>query len=130
MASQLTLFRRPTNTAQRPPADKMDLIKQFHREIRKSGAIGEGDEQQSVGRFKLSQVANMDQTPLLFSFCEGPIYADTGEKTVWVRGGASGIMGKRQCTVQLTIFADGEGEASDHLQREGPQDSIEGEGEN
>ena len=49
-------FRRPTNTAQRPPADKMDLIKQFHREIRKTAAVGEGDEQQqqSVGRFKLS----------------------------------------------------------------------------
>ena len=100
-------FRRSTNTAQRPPADKMDLIRQFHREIRKTAAVGGGDEQQSVGRFKLSQIANMDQTPLPFSFCEGPTYADTGEKTVWVRGGASG-MEKRQCTVQLTIFADGE----------------------
>ena len=100
-------FRRSINTAQRPPADKMDLIRQFHREIRKTAAVGEGDEQQSVGRFKLSQIANMDQTPLPFSFCEGPTYADTGEKTVWVRGGASG-MEKRQCTVQLTIFADGE----------------------
>ena len=61
-------FCRPTNTSQRPPADKMDLIKQFHREIRKAGAVGEGDEQQSVERFKLSQITNMDQTPLPFFF--------------------------------------------------------------
>ena len=49
----------------------------------------------------------MDQTPLQFCFSDGPTYADTGDKTVWVRGGSSGLE-KRQCTVQLTIFADGE----------------------
>lgn len=42
-----------------------------------------------------------------FCFSKGPTYADRGDKTVWVRGGASGLE-KRQCTVQLTIFADGE----------------------
>ena len=51
--------------------------------------------------------ANMDQTPLPFSFCDGETYADTGEQSVWVRGGGSGLE-KRQCTVQLTLFADGE----------------------
>ena len=30
-----------------------------------------------------------------------------GECSVWVRGGASGL-DKRQCTVQLTLFGDGE----------------------
>ena len=49
----------------------------------------------------------MNQTPLPFSFASGEIYAETGLRTVWVQGGASG-MEKRQCTVQLTIFADGE----------------------
>ena len=29
-----------------------------------------------------------------------------GEKSVWIHGGASGL-DKRQCTVQLTLFADG-----------------------
>ena len=48
----------------------------------------------------------MDQTPLPFSFSKGATYADTGDKTVWVKGGASGL-DKRQCTAQLTIFADG-----------------------
>lgn len=46
----------------------------------------------------------MDQTPLLFTFASGETYSQTGEKTVWVRGG----LDKRQCTVQLTVFADGE----------------------
>ena len=49
----------------------------------------------------------MDQTLLPFTFCSGENYADTGERSVWVRGGASGL-DKRQCTVQLTLFADGE----------------------
>ena len=53
----------------------------------------------------------MDQTPLQFCFSKGPTYADRGDKTVWVRGAASGLE-KRQCTVQLTIFADGEGFAN------------------
>ena len=45
--------------------------------------------------------------PLPFTFSDGPTYADTGERSVWVRGGASGLE-KCQCTAQLTIFADGE----------------------
>ena len=49
----------------------------------------------------------MDQTPLPFTFSDGETYADKGDRSVWVRGGASGLA-KQQCTVQLTIFADGE----------------------
>ena len=49
----------------------------------------------------------MDQTPLPFSFTGGQTYDTTNFPTVWVRGGASGL-DKRQCTAQLTIFADGE----------------------
>lgn len=44
---------------------------------------------------------------LPFSFTQGPTYETTNSSTVWVRGGQSGL-DKRQCTVQLTIFADGE----------------------
>ena len=61
----------------------------------------------TVGKFQLHQVANVDQTPLPFCFTDGATYADTGDKTVWVRGGASGL-DKRQCTVQITLFADGQ----------------------
>ena len=44
-----------------------------------------------VGKFTLCQIANIDQTPLPFTFTDGGTYADKGEKSVWVRGGASGM---------------------------------------
>lgn len=64
---------------------------------------------QKVGwtsRFQLHQIANVDQTPLPFAFTNGPTYETTNSSTVWVRSASSGL-DKRQCTVQLTIFADG-----------------------
>ena len=42
-----------------------------------------------------------------FVFGGGKTYTEKGAKTVWVRGGQSG-QDKRQGTVQLTVFADGE----------------------
>ena len=57
-------------------------------------------------KFHLSYIANVDQTPLPFSFTDGPTYDDVGVKSVWVRAASSGL-DKRQCTVQLTLFADG-----------------------
>ena len=50
----------------------------------------------------------MDQTPLEFCFnTKGATYAKMGKKTVRTRTSGSGHE-KRQCTVQLTVFADGE----------------------
>lgn len=49
----------------------------------------------------------MDQTPLPFTFNGGQGYSRTGERSIWHRGSASGL-DKHQCTVQLTVFADGE----------------------
>ena len=55
----------------------------------------------------LSDIANIDQPPLEFCFnTKGATYADTGEKTVWCITTGSG-QDKRQCTLKLTIFADG-----------------------
>jgi hypothetical protein len=48
----------------------------------------------------------MDQTPVPFDFLGSGTYEVRGSKTVWVKGTGSGL-DKRQCTVQLTIFADG-----------------------
>ena len=62
-----------------------------------------------LGQWTLSNIANIDQTPLPFTFSDGKTYADKGDHSVWVHGGASGFE-KRQCTVQLIIFADGEPE--------------------
>ena len=69
---------------------------QFHQAIRHEARNGESVGQ--LGRFKLSQIANIDQTPLPFTFTDGTTYDDTGASIVWVRGGSSGL-DKRQCTV-------------------------------
>ena len=97
--------RRATNCCQREPDDKRGAIQNFHRSIRR--AAKEGEQIGPLGRWTARHIANMDQTPLPFIFCSGETYTDTGERSVWVRGGASGLE-KRQCTVQLTLFVDGE----------------------
>ena len=97
-------LRRAINVSQKPAEDKRGAIQGFHRNIR--DVASKGDQTGAVGKFELQQIANVDQTPLPFSFASGKTYADTGDKTVWVKGGASGLE-KRQCTVQITLFADG-----------------------
>ena len=49
----------------------------------------------------------MDQTPLPFVLGGWKMYEFKGASLVWVQGGQSGL-DKRQCTVQLTIVANGE----------------------
>ena len=100
-------LRRPTNTAQQHASSKEKAIQMFHQTIRDlqcSNVEGDGPVEE---RFKLCQIANMDQTPLPFSFTNGPTYETTNSSSVWVRSASSGL-DMRQCTVQLTIFADGE----------------------
>ena len=97
-------LRRATNISQKPAEDKRGAIQGFHRNIRE--IAGKGDQTGTVGKFELGQIANVDQTPLPFTFASGETYANTGDKTIWVKGGASGLE-KRQCTVQITLFADG-----------------------
>ena len=94
-------LRRPTNTSQKPAADKREAVQQFHRAIRR--VADEDRPTRPVGHFALKQIANVDQTPLPFSFTSGGTYADTGDKTVWVRGGASGL-DKQQCTAQIALL--------------------------
>lgn len=84
---------------------KKGLIQEFHKLIRKVQLPESGDGAQEE-RFLSHQIANVDQTPLPFSFTQGPTYETTNASSVWVRGAASGL-DKCQCTVQVTIFADG-----------------------
>ena len=94
-------LRRPTNKAQHTPADKQQLIRKFHQEIRQVAKSGE--QISELGRFTSSSVANVDQTPLPFTFTDGPTYEAKGAKSVRVQGGTSGL-DKRQCTIQLTLY--------------------------
>ena len=98
-------YQWSTNLVQKNPADMEDQIRSFHLEIRRIAASTDSDE--PLGKFQLLTIANFNQTPLPFTFNSGQSYNKTGEKTVWHRGAASGL-DKRQCTVQLTIFTDGE----------------------
>jgi hypothetical protein len=43
-----------------------------------------------VGRIKLSEIYNMDQSPLLFEYLKGHIYAKKGDRTVRIKEGKSG----------------------------------------
>jgi len=87
--------------AQVVPSSKRELIRTFHRDIRTKAATG--NQLGPLERFRLSCIVNVDQTPLPFTFTNGPTYEDKRSKTVWVKE----ELDKRKCTVQLTVFADG-----------------------
>jgi hypothetical protein len=68
--------------------------------------IPRGPDVPVVGRIKLSEICNMDQSPLPFEFLKGRTYAKKGEKTIQLKGGKSGH-NKHICTLQIAVFADG-----------------------
>ena len=74
--------------------------------IKEGSNIGKdrGPKVKTVGRFKLSEIYNMDQTPLAFEFLDGRTYNSKGAKTVWLKEGKSGH-NKRQATLQITVCA-------------------------
>jgi len=61
------------------PSSKSELIQKFHRDIRAKAATG--NQLGPLGRFRLSCIANMVQTPLPFSFTNGPTYESKGTST-------------------------------------------------
>lgn len=91
-----------TNVGQRQPSELENVIEEFHKQIRSFG----GEKKGVLSQHELQDIVIMDQTPLPFTFNKGKGYDDKGTKTVWHCGAASGLE-KRQCTVQLTILADG-----------------------
>jgi transposase-like protein len=102
-------YRETTSIAQTPPENKTEKLREFHTFIRRNAVRGAGKKQRGrpLGKWTKKTIANMDQTPMPFVFGGGKTYEKKGAKTVWVRAGQSG-QEKRQCTVQLTVFADGE----------------------
>jgi hypothetical protein len=103
-----------TKRAQKAPEELYPVIQKWLQFNRRNTVIlpgsdcgiERGPEVKTIGRFKLSEIANMDQTPLPFEFNEGKTYAKRGSKTVWVKEQRSG-WNKRQATLQLCIHADG-----------------------
>ena len=85
-------FRCSTNVSRRSASDKESAVRSFHKNIRHLAL--QGEQTGKVRKFGFHQVANVDQTPLSFCFTDGPTYTDTGDKTVWVQGGGSGLAGE------------------------------------
>ena len=102
-----------TNKASKLPADFANAIldwMKFNRrnsQLRPENKMGLGDIPKAVGRYRLQNICNMDQTPLPFEYLEGQTYSTIGEKTIWVQSSSQSGWDKRQGTIQLTVFADG-----------------------
>jgi hypothetical protein len=107
-------MRCKTKQAQKPLEDFRDKIvawPQFNRRntiknIDSDCGILRSIDTPLVGRFKLSEIANMDQTPISFEFLSSRTYDFKGVKTVWVKEQRSG-WDRRQATLQVCVFADG-----------------------
>ena len=75
-------------------------------QLRPESPSAPSDTPGEVGRFRLGNICNIDQTPLPFEYLSGRTYNQQGEKTIWVQGSQQSGWEKRQATIQLTIFAD------------------------
>ena len=96
-----------TNQAQETPAHHCEMIMNFLCFNRRNSQLRDSkDAVYAVGRYLTSNIVNMDQTPLPWEYLEGRTYEMKGNKTVWAKSQKSG-WGKRQATMQFTIFADG-----------------------
>lgn len=101
-----------TNKASQLPADIADAILNWVRFNRRNSKLRPDDKGEledlpaRIGCHQLSNISNMDQTPLPFECLEGQTYNKIGEKTIWAQSSQSG-WDKRQGTIQLTVFADG-----------------------
>jgi len=106
-------LRQIMNKASQLPADFASAIISWLQFNRRNSEIGSEDNHiregeltfPYVGRYRLQNICNMDQTPVPFEYLEGKTYNQIDEKTVWLQSSRSG-WDKRQGTIQLTIFAD------------------------
>lgn len=105
-------LRFVTNKASKLPSDYNETVLEWLRvnrrnsQLRLNNEIGLGENEPNIGRYRLSNIANMDQTPLPFEYLEGRTYNQKREKTIWAQSSQS-EWDKRQATIQLTVFADG-----------------------
>lgn len=60
----------------------------------------------AIGRYDLSNICNLDETPLPFEYLCGRTYNTIGAKTIWVKETKSG-WNKRKASLVLCVFADG-----------------------
>jgi hypothetical protein len=90
-------LRQPTKKAQAIPQDYKEKIISWLQFNRRAMA---------KFNFELSEIANMDQTPISFEFLDNKTYDTKGVKTVFVKQTGSG-WDRRQATLQIIVHADG-----------------------
>ena len=107
-------LRFTTRKAQRVPEEYRLLILNWIRFNRRNSQPATGPNPfldlilspNPYGKFLLSNICNLDETPLPFEYLSGRTYNPCGSRTVWVKETRSG-WDKRQATLILCIFADG-----------------------
>ena len=72
-----------TNKAQQIPENSRMLVLNWLQFNRRNSQLRLGDYSYEVGRYDLSHIVNMDQTPLPFEYLSGKTYALKGDKTIW-----------------------------------------------
>ena len=97
--------RRRTNKKQQSSKEKIEIIQDFHRKLRK--AVQSRRRQDPAfdskwGRWLPCNRWNVDQVPLPFVVDQDRTYADKGAQSVWIAQPGSGLE-KRQATLQLVI---------------------------
>jgi len=75
-------------------------------QLRPNNALGLGDIPGTIGRHRLANICNMDETPLPFEYLEGQTYSKVGEKRIRAQSSSTSGWDKRQGTIQITVFAD------------------------
>jgi hypothetical protein len=90
-------LRQGTKRAQAVPGDYKDKITSWLQFNRRA---------QATFNFELSEIANMDQTPIAFEFLDSRTYDTTGVRTVFVKQTGS-EWDRRQATLQILVHADG-----------------------
>ena len=90
-------LRQPTKRAQVIPEDYREKIVSWLQFNRRA---------QAKFNFELSEIGNMDQTPISFEFLDNATYDTKGVKTVFVKQTGSG-WDRRQATLQIMVHADG-----------------------
>ena len=89
-------LQRKTHAVETDPKQLSPAITKFHSKLLRV---------RRRGIYQTIDIANMDQTPLLFVCDDGKTNANKGSSEVWCVSESSGLE-KPQCSVQLTIFAD------------------------
>jgi hypothetical protein len=98
-------LRRRTKLSQTAPEDVYDKIQSWLQFNRRNSqptvyTFGPGRQNREVGKYRLSEISNMDQTPLSFEFMDNRTYNQKGADTVWIKVAKSG-WDKRQATLQV-----------------------------